>query len=397
MIKNIAIIGGGPAGLFAAQTAISQGASVTLYEAKPSIGRKFLVAGKGGLNLTHGENISGFPRHYIGQETPPYFWENLLKEFDNVMIRRWAENLGITTFQATSGRVYPREMKAAPLLRSWREKLRAEGVHFAMNHRLIKIKHGSPIELTFSHSKGELATQSHAVILALGGGSWPITGSDGNWVDMFSEQKITTHPLTSANCGWEITWPESISQHAGKPIKNISASAMRDRCTGELMITDYGLEGGIIYQLGSTLRGMPNPQITIDFKPHHSIESLVKKMESVKSNPLSEIQARWKLTDQIMSLVEYFSKSKLSPTIHELAYLIKNMMIPLLGTRPIAEAISSAGGVCWSEIDNNLMLKKLPNVYVAGEMINWEAPTGGYLMQGCFATGHRAALSVTKK
>ena len=385
--SQLAVIGGGPAGLRAAEVAASAGLEVTLYDGKSSVGRKFLVAGKGGLNLTHGESLDRFTTRYSSPSQPAEIWEKLIADFDPTALRAWASGLGVETFQATSGRVYPRALKAAPLLRRWIERLRGLGVRFEMNHRLVSLEPGK-----FSFTNGQTAT-ADAVILALGGGSWAKTGSDGAWTSIFENLGIAHHPLAAANCGWEHEWPlEILAAAEGKPLKNIQVRAGEITAIGELMVTRYGLEGGTIYQLGAALRAMPEPVIAIDFKPTFTHEQLVAKMESVRRDFLTEARTRWKISEPVHAILSQHTWSDAVSLARE----VKNCVIPLTRPRPLDEAISSAGGVCWSEIDDTLMLKKLPGIFLAGEMIDWEAPTGGYLLQGCFATGTRAAKSAVE-
>jgi uncharacterized flavoprotein (TIGR03862 family) len=382
--SQLVVIGGGPAGLRAAEVAASASVQVTLYDGKPSVGRKFLVAGKGGLNLTHGESLERFVTRYSGPGQPAEIWSSLIAGFDPVALRNWAAELGVETFQATSGRVYPKALKAAPLLRRWIERLRGLGVRFEMNHRLTSLDPGPPYQLGFAN--GASAT-ADAVILALGGGSWAKTGSDGGWTSIFEKLGIAHHPLVPVNCGWEYAWsPEVLTAAEGKPLKNIHVRAGDQLAVGELMVTRYGLEGGAIYQLGAALRAMPEPAIAIDFKPTFSHAQLVTKMESVRRDFLNEARVRWKLAEPAHAILSR------QPWLEadSLAREVKHCVIPLTRPRPLDEAISSAGGVCWSELDTSLMLKKIPGVFVAGEMIDWEAPTGGFLMQGCFATATRA-------
>ncbi|RYD25434.1 MAG: FAD-binding protein, partial [Verrucomicrobiaceae bacterium] len=238
----MAVIGGGPAGLRAAEVASGAGLQVTLYDAKPSVGRKFLVAGKGGLNLTHGESLDRFVTRYSGPGQPEGIWPEIIGKFDPAALREWAAGLGVETFQATSGRVYPKALKAAPLLRRWIERLKGRGVVFAMNHRLVSLENDGCFRLGFGN--GSAAT-ADAVILALGGGSWTKTGSDGGWISIFEALGISTSPLAPANCGWEHAWSEEVlAAGEGKPIKNIHVSAGGQVAIGELMLTRYGLEGG---------------------------------------------------------------------------------------------------------------------------------------------------------
>jgi uncharacterized flavoprotein (TIGR03862 family) len=383
--RHIAVIGGGPAGLRAAEVAAAAGARVTVFDAKPSVGRKFLIAGRGGLNLTHSAGLERFASRYAGPDQPAGFWHDRLSEFGPTELRQWAADLGIETFQASSGRIYPTALKAAPLLRRWVQRLRALGVGFEMNHRWTSLTPGPPWRLGFSNNA---TVSAAAVILALGGGSWPQTGSDGAWVSILASLGIACHPLVAANCGWECAWPAPVLASAeGHPLKNLHVRAGETPAIGELLVTRYGLEGGAIYQLGRALRAMPQPAIAIDFKPAHSHAQLVAKMQSVRRDFLTEARVRWRLSPAAHAILA----RKPWADAGALASEAKHCVIALSGPRPLAEAISSAGGVCWSELDAMLMLNQLPGVFVAGEMIDWEAPTGGYLLQGCFTTATRAA------
>ena len=384
---NIAIIGGGPAGLRAAEVAAAGGGRVTVFEAKASVGRKFLVAGKGGLNLTKAEPRERFAARYGGGE----MWASLIAEFDGEALRAWAAELGVETFVASTGRVYPREMKAAPLLRRWVLRLRASGVAFAAHHRWIGMRRGSRWALDFQTPDGPRSHDADAVVLAMGGGSWPETGSDGAWVSALVALGVSVAPLRAANCGWEFPWPASVLAVAeGQPLKSIVARVGEAEVAGELLVTKYGLEGGAIYALGPALRAMDAPVIEIDFKPTLTVEQLVAKMGPIRRNFPAEARQRWKLGDVALAIVREISGSREWESAEALAKFVKHCPLRLAGTRPIAEAISSAGGVRWSELDEALMLRKLPGIFLAGEMIDWDAPTGGYLMQGCFATGTRA-------
>lgn len=392
---NLAVIGGGPAGLRAAEVAAAAGASVTVFDAKASVGRKFLVAGRGGLNLTHDEPQSEFVSRYSGPEPAAPLWDSLLNDFDAAALRRWAAELGVETFAASTGRVYPRELKSAQLLRRWVHRLRESGVHFAMNHRWTALHPrppGGSLSVEFEiHGEG-VSVDVDAALFAVGGGSWPETGSDGVWVAGFERLSISVAPLRASNCGWEAAWPPAVLDLAeGLPLKNVTASVGAESAAGELMITRYGLEGGIIYKLGAVLRRMTEPELCIDLKPAHSMEALVRKLGVCRANFLREARSRWRLCDAAFALLgtqcgdgtEFLSAEAM-------ARAAKACRVRLRGPRPIAEAISSAGGVHWSELDDSLMVRRLPGVFVAGEMIDWDAPTGGYLMQGCFATGTRA-------
>lgn len=380
---QLAVVGGGPAGLRAAEVAASAGVDVTLFDGKPSVGRKFLVAGKGGLNLTHGEEIGQFVTRYSGGP-----WPDLLAGFSPAELRKWAAELGIGTFQASSGRVYPKALKAAPLLRRWVDRLRGLGVQFAMNHRCESLAPGRPHVLGFAN--GRVVT-AEAVVLALGGASWPRTGSDGQWLEILRRLGIAVRPLVPANCGWEHAWPAAVLEAAeGAPLKNIQVAAAGATAAGELLVTRYGLEGGALYQLGAALREMAEPAIAIDFKPTFTVARLVAKMESVRRDFLGEARVRWKLPAAACAIL---ARGGEWADALSLAREVKHCVIPLTGPRPVEEAISTAGGVLWDELTAGLMLRNQPGVFLAGEMIDWEAPTGGYLMQGCFATGSRAGRS----
>lgn len=391
---NLAIIGGGPAGLRAAEVAAKAEAKVTLYEGKPSVGRKFLVAGHGGLNLTHSDPLEAFARRYEGSFQTGY-WTSLLKDWGNNETRAWASDLGIETFIGTSGRVFPKEFKAAPLLRSWVRRLRTLGVTIKTRHLLkqIKPKDGHFI-LSFSTPEGALTMEHDAVILALGGASWPETGSDARWASLLGAMGVPITPFSPANCGWEVNWDLFFNQDIlanieGYPLKNITVSAGEQRIAGELLITKYGLEGGALYQLGSALRRMEQPMLQIDLKPTFSAQELASKITRNSKDLLATAAKAWRLSPTAKALLGSIDSGKRAPL--SLAELAKNLPIPLIGPRPIAEAISSAGGVSSDALDENLMVKSLPGLFLAGEMLDWEAPTGGYLLQGCLATGTRAA------
>ena len=385
---QIAIIGGGPAGLRAAEVAAAGGAKVTLFEAKASVGRKFLVAGKGGLNLTNVEAREHSITRYSG---PAGRWAEMIAAFDADALRAWASEFGIETFAASTGRVYPREMKAAPLLRRWVQRLRGLGVDFAVHHRWVGLEHAEKWRLTFQTENGNRVEEADAVILALGGGSWPETGSDGNWIESLRALSIEVAPLMPANCGWEFPWSPDALAAEGQPLKSILARVGDVAVRGELLITRYGLEGGALYQLAPALRAQPEPTIEIDLKPDHSVEQLIAKMGPIQRNFLAEARSRWRLGEAAFAVLREACTAAPPDSAKALAIIAKNCRLRLTGPRPLAEAISSAGGVRWSELDEGLMIRRLSGVFVAGEMIDWEAPTGGYLIQGCFATGTRAA------
>jgi uncharacterized flavoprotein (TIGR03862 family) len=365
-----------------------------LYEQKRSIGRKFLVAGRGGLNLTHEEPLVEFASRYHGGAPARGWWQSVLAEFGPDDLRQWADGLGCETFVASSGRVYPRDLKAAALLRSWRDRLREKGVVFHVNHRLVGMRGQPVLSLEFACEGGTERCEPAAAVLALGGGSWPETGSDGAWVPLLQGLGISMSPLLPANCGWEVEWsPRLLAAAEGVPLKNLAVWAHGHRVEGELLITKYGLEGGAIYQLGHVLRVQPQPALQIDFKPGNNTEQLRRKMSGAKGDLWAAASGRWKLSPAAAALVEYAHPSVGESTPEILAGLVKHCTIPLLRPRPLEEAISSAGGVSWSELDEHLMLRRAPGIFVAGEMIDWEAPTGGYLLQGAFSTGTCAGRS----
>jgi uncharacterized flavoprotein (TIGR03862 family) len=387
--RSVLIIGGGPAGLRAAEVAVARGARVILCDAQRSVGRKFLVAGRGGLNLTHGEPVENFPARY-GDELER--WRDLLREFGPDDLRAWAAGLGVETYIGTSGRVFPRGQKAAGLLRAWIRRLRASGVQFRIGARFAALaREDETWRAEFQNANANFSLTADAIVLALGGASRPETGSEGTWTGILAADGVEIAPWLPANCGWEVDWPaELLARAEALPLKNLTVRAGDESVSGELLITRHGLEGGAIYRLGRVLRAMPQPSLEIDFKPQLTIEKL---RERILNLPDSRDWFRaWKLSNAAIALLETFFSGDCSDR-ERLLSRIKKFPLPLRGPRPIAEAISSAGGVRWSELDQTLMLRKLPGIFVAGEMIDWEAPTGGYLLQGCFATGTRAGLA----
>jgi uncharacterized flavoprotein (TIGR03862 family) len=391
--RKIAIIGGGPAGLRAAEVAVGMGAAVTLYDAKPSVGRKFLVAGKSGLNLTNSADFEDFIAHYSGRDFPVDRWRSYLKEFDNYHLSEWASGLGVDTFAAPNGKVFPFSKKAAPLLRRWVLRLREKGVQFRMKHQWVGLEQqGDILQLDFMQGDEPVSVIYDAVILAMGGASWPQTGSNGTWVPILEAKGIEVVSLQSANCGWECEWTEETRELIeGKALQNLKVSAAGVTLTGELLPTKYGFEGTPIYTLGTELRKMDEPSIGIDFKPTFTEERLVAKMESARRDFYKEAGLRWKLSEAACAIIrQYYGEFD---NAKALANAVKCCRIPLSEPRPIEESISTSGGVAWSDLDEDLMLKKLPGVYCTGEMVDWEAPTGGFLMQGCFVTGTIAGKS----
>jgi uncharacterized flavoprotein (TIGR03862 family) len=383
---SVLVIGGGPAGLRAAEVARAGGARVVVCDGQHSVGRKFLVAGRGGLNLTHSEPVENFPARYVDE---PDRWRTLLREFGPDDLCAWATELGVPTYVGTSGRVFPLGQKAAGLLRAWVRRLRSSGVEFRTGSHLTALAHTPDgWHAEFQTAEGKFSLVSHTIVLALGGASWPETGSDGTWPDILAAHGIEIAPWVPANCGWEVDWPPALLARAeGLPLKNLTVRAAEQSVSGELLITRYGLEGGALYHLGRTLRAMKQPRLELDLKPQLTVETMLKRTPA--GDDAGAWLRAWKLSAAAMALIEIICPNDCADR-ERLIARIKNFDLPLKGPRPIAEAISSAGGVRWSELDENLMLRKLSGIFVAGEMIDWEAPTGGYLLQGCFATGTRA-------
>lgn len=376
---NVCVIGAGPAGMRAAEVAAASGATVALFDAMPSPGRKFLVAGRGGLNITN--RNAGLPENY-GPTGP---WQSLLADFGPQELGEWVEALGIETFMVSSGRIYPKEMKSAPLLRRWLCRLRANGVRIFPRHRWSGLTRSDQWTLHFSTPEGPKSVSSTAVVFALGGASWPQTGSDGSWQNIFTSLGIAVRQLEPANCGWETPL---LPETSGLPIKNIRASAGSESAYGEILMTDYGFEGGPIYSLTPTLR--LTRLLHLDLKPAFSHEQLLARLPGNRPFHLHEAMERSRIKGPARLLLEHHSLRKTLTSREAFVAAIKALPFPLSSPRPIAEAISSAGGVAWSALDDSLMLCNLPGIFVAGEMLDWEAPTGGYLMQGAFSTGTRA-------
>ncbi|HEX7915597.1 TIGR03862 family flavoprotein [Rudaea sp.] len=398
--RRIAVIGGGPAGLMAAETPRAAGASVDVYERMGSVGRKFLIAGKGGLNLTHSDPFERFVSRYRGREREMRAW---LQKFDAEALREWARGFGVETFVGTSGRVFPSDLKAAPLLRGWVRRLRASGVNFHVHHRWLGWSDNGA--LRFVHEDDEREVHADAVVLALGGGSWPVLGSDGSWTRLLEERAVDLTPLQPANCGFEIAcanvegWSEFFAnKYAGQPIKPVviewhGAKGETTRRQGEFVVTANGVEGSLIYALSAELRDAIAAQgsatIHLDLAPGRDVERLARDLAQPRGKrTLSEHLRRHAGIDGVKTglLYELLAKDAMQNSAH-LAQAIKALPLTLVRPRPLAESISTAGGVRFAALDENLMLKVLPGVFCAGEMIDWEAPTGGYLLTACFASG----------
>ncbi|SDT86851.1 hypothetical protein SAMN05444156_0239 [Verrucomicrobium sp. GAS474] len=398
--RIVAVIGGGPAGLRAAEVAAEAGCAVTVFDHKPSPGRKFLLAGVGGLNLTHSEPLEKFVPRYRGGEGR---WPALLADFDPEALRAWAAELGVPTFVGTSGRVFPEAKKAAPLLRAWTARLKKQGVAFRFRHAWRgweETGDGSGLHLLFESEGNAISYPCTAAVLALGGASYPETGSDGGWVSLLAERGIPVAPWRAANCGYEVAggWPAPVLAAAeGMPLKNIALTVGigggRRRVEGECLVTRYGIEGSAVYALGAAIRESLPREIRLDFKSTLSVDELLRRAGTPPRDPaafLATAAPRWRLGPAATALLEWAESGSPSPTPAALAARVKDFPLALGEARPVAEAISSAGGIAWEALDENLMLRAIPGLFAAGEMIDWEAPTGGYLLQGSFATGTRA-------
>ncbi len=398
----MAVIGGGPAGLMAAEVLSRDGVQVHLYDAMPSVGRKFLLAGKGGLNLTHAESREPFLSRYGKRRTQI---APLLDRFDADALRAWAHGLGIATFVGSSNRVFPTDMKAAPLLRAWLHRLREQGVHFHMRHRWLGwAEPAASSTLRFATPDGDLAIQADAVVLALGGASWKRLGSDGAWVPWLRERGADVADLRPANCGFELGWSEHFSSRfAGHPVKSIALSWTDEngivcRRQGEFMISSRGVEGSLIYAASAALReqiaATDSATVYVDLAPGKTLARVIDEVAHPRGSRsmASHLQGRVGIAGVKAGLLrEAVSKEDFSDPLR-LANAIKALPLRLLATRPIDEAISSAGGLKFESLDEHLMLHALPGVFCAGEMLDWEAPTGGYLLTACFASGRAAGL-----
>jgi uncharacterized flavoprotein (TIGR03862 family) len=389
---GIVVIGGGPAGLMAAESAAALGMRVDLYDAMPSVGRKFLLAGKGGMNITHSEPRERFQSRYGSQAARVGDW---LNRFDAQALRTWAHELGIATFVGTSGRVFPDAMKAGPLLRAWLRRLREQGVAFHVRHRWMGWDGEA---LRFAAPDGTKHVAADVVVLALGGGSWARLGSDGAWTELLVRRGVPVADLRPANCGFERPWSEALARRwAGHPVKNVAARA--DVCDGwhrgEFVITDYGVEGGLVYALSQRLRERIESQgaavLTVDLAPDLPVDRLCDRLMRQKpGRSLADRLRRVGIEGARAALVRELVEPAHYADPARLAAAIKSVSVAVQAPRPLDEAISSAGGVALDALDAALMLGRLPGVFCAGEMVDWEAPTGGYLLTACFASGRIA-------
>ena len=402
---DIAIIGGGPAGLMAAETARKAGLSVCVFERMGSAGRKFLIAGKGGLNLTHSEPQAAFLSRYSHAKTQVQHW---LANFDSTALRAWAADLGVPTIIGSSGRVFPHDLKAAPLMRGWLKRLRTQGVAFVYGQKCIalvpntltpNIKNTRNFALTFVNDQAAHSTyRAKSVVLAMGGGSWAKLGSDGSWVGMLRALGMGVEDLQPSNCGFTAAWSEALQRHAGAPIKSIAAhvSGSCAPIRGEAMLTSYGLEGSLVYALSSALRaqilGEGSAKLVLDLAPDLSTSQLKAGLNNARASlSLSEKLKRVaKLSPVKLALFYEGISPEIRADLDKVARRVKALTLHLDGMRPIDEAISTAGGVDCTQLTRDLMVPSIPGLFCAGEMLNWDAPTGGYLLNACFASGQWA-------
>ena len=391
--NDVAIIGAGPAGLMAAETLAQGGARVTVFDAMPSVGRKFLMAGRGGLNLTHSEPLSAFLSRY--REANPALLA-AVEAFPPDQLRAWCEALGQPTFIGSSGRIFPKTLKASPLLRAWLRRLDGLGVRFRLRHRWTGWDDSGG--LVFDTVEGRKVVDARATVLALGGASWPRLGSDGGWVERLRASGVNVSPLKPANCGFTVDWSEVFrDRFEGTPLKGVALSFNGRSVRGEAMITRDGLEGGATYALSADLREavLKSGEATlfIALRPDVEVRDLARRLSAPRgkqsfSNWLRKAAALPPVGIGLLQEAAVRSGISLASVLPEkLAELINAVPIRLTGIASISRAISSAGGVAFDELDANFMFRRIAGVFAAGEMLDWEAPTGGYLLQACFATG----------
>ncbi len=387
---DVAIVGGGPAGLMAAEAAVRRGAKVALFDQSPSVGRKFLLAGKGGLNLTHAEPLTQFLARYSTTDLVPF-----VNRFSPAKLREWAHDLGVPTVVGTSRRVFPHDYKAAPLLRRWVARLRAQGVTFYLRHRWLGFGEHST-EILLDAPSGAVRVSTKALVLALGGASWPRLGSDGCWAEVLEKAGLPLNRLQPSNCGFESPWtPYFRERFAGAPLKPLAAWSELSPRRGECVVTTYGLEGGVIYALSPEVRRAlerGHARVWFDLTPDLPLDRLVRLLETrrPKKSLATELKRLANLSPVKIALLHEVAPRAAFDEPNRLAGLIKALPIPLTATRPLADAISTAGGVRFDGLDARLMSHARPGVFFAGEMLDWEAPTGGYLLTACFATGSAA-------
>jgi len=397
--RSVAVIGGGPAGLMAAEMLSAAGVAVTVHDRMPSVGRKFLMAGRGGLNLTHSEDLDAFLARYGAARAN---LQPLVEAFPPAALVAWAEGLGQETHVGSSGRVFPKSHKASPLLRAWLGRLQAQGVEVRTRHEWLGWDADGA--LRFATPDGEVAVTPEATILALGGASWPKLGSTGGWADLLAKDGVAVTPLRAANVGFDVAWSEVFRERFhGQPLKNVGVGFEGQTARGDAMITREGIEGGAIYALSAPLRdaiaAAGSATLEIDLRPDQTIGQLTARLAVPRGGQsmTNYLRKAAHLSPVEINLLREAHGVELALTAGGLARAIKAAPIRLTGVRPIARAISTAGGVAFSEVDDDLMLRARAGVFLAGEMLDWEAPTGGYLLQACFATGVAAANGVLQR
>jgi uncharacterized flavoprotein (TIGR03862 family) len=396
MKKTIAIIGGGPSGLAAAEILSAEGHEVHVFDAMPSFGRKLLLAGKTGLNITHSEDYEAFAARFgkaAGALRPA------LDAFKPQDVIAWANGLDAACFTGSSGRIFPKAMKASPLLRAWLGRLNGHGVIFHSRHRWLGFAENG---LRFSTPDGEIVQKFDATLLALGGASWPRLGSDGAWADILAQKGVVIAPLRAANCGFDVKWSVNFwERFEGAPVKAVAATSAAGTSQGEFVISSHGVEGSLIYAHAAMLRDAleqtGRASLTLDLAPGRSVDRLASDLarQPARLSFSNRIRKATGLDSIKAALLRECAPEIVKASARDIARCIKALDVPLVSPRPIAEAISTAGGVTWDAMDGHFMLKALPGVFVAGEMLDWEAPTGGYLLTACLATGRAAAYGMS--
>ena len=397
-MKTVAIIGGGPAGLMAAEVLCGHGLQVDVYDSMTSLGRKFLMAGKSGLNLTHSEPFEKFISRYGKRKADIEKW---LLDFSPDDLVKWAGGLGVETFIGTSGRVFPKEMKASPLLRAWLRRLDEAGVNFHLRHKWTGWNEEK--SLTFETPDGLKSVQADAVILALGGGSWARLGSSGEWVNWLNQAGVKVEALKPSNCGFDVAWsPFFKEKFDGQPIKSVLLMFGDFHQQGEFIVTKEGVEGSLVYAASAGMRDeiLANGKavMRLDLAPDKTEAQLLEKLSKPRGSRsmASHLEKTVGIKGVKAGLLREFVSKDEFADMARLAFYMKQLPVPLVATRPLDEAISSAGGVSFDSLDESLMLKTLPGIFCAGEMLDWEAPTGGYLLTACFASGRWAANGVLR-